>query len=151
MLSIIFICLLIVPEITALHEGKWGVIAVCAVLQLLAAGLSSSMSEDNRARANARKYWANGGPEQYRKQPQVRNTKKGNAPASRERPRIRIDHLHLINADEHECSICGYRFRDNRMVCPHCGVRFTGRKDDWEKFDEEEDEWAAWDEEEGEG
>lgn len=75
--------------------------------------------------------------------------KKDKAPASREKPRLRIDHLHLIDADEHECSVCGRRFKGNSMVCPHCGVRFTGKKDDWEKFDEEEDEWAAWDEEEG--
>lgn len=75
--------------------------------------------------------------------------KTATASAFHERPRLRIDHPHFIGADEHECSICGHRFRGNGLSCPYCGVRFNGQKDNWEEFDEEEDEWAAWDEEEG--
>ena len=75
---------------------------------------------------------------------------KGNGTAkAKERPRLRIDHPHYIDADDHECGVCGHRFRGNSMSCPHCGVRFNGKKENWEAFDEEEDEWAAWDEEEG--
>ena len=65
------------------------------------------------------------------------------------RPRVRIDHPHLIDSDDYECSICGRRFSRNQMSCPYCGVRFTDTKEDYEEFDEEEDEWDAWDEEEG--
>ena len=62
---------------------------------------------------------------------------------------IRIDHPHIISDDESECSICGKRFRRKSSVCPACGARFAGSKEDYEGFDEEEDELEAWDEEEG--
>ena len=65
------------------------------------------------------------------------------------RPRVRIDHPHLIDSDDYECGICGCRFSRDSMTCPNCGVRFTDTKEDYEEFDEEEDEWDAWDEEEG--
>lgn len=70
-------------------------------------------------------------------------------PANAERPRTRIDHPHILTPDIYECSICGTRFSRDEMTCPHCGVRFNGRKEDYEEFDEEEDELAAWEEEEG--
>ncbi len=66
---------------------------------------------------------------------------------SSERPRIRITHPHYIDDDEYECTICGRRFDRNQMSCPHCGVRFTETKTDYEEYDEEEDEEAYWDEE----
>ena len=78
--------------------------------------------------------------------------KKGNGKSSSGvsgRPRIRIDHPHVIDADDYECGICGRRFSGDRMTCPYCGVRFTGRKENYEEFDWEEDELEAWDEEEG--
>lgn len=62
---------------------------------------------------------------------------------------LRIDHPHVISDDESECSVCGKRFREKSSVCPACGARFAGSKDDYEEFDEEEDELEAWDEEEG--
>lgn len=71
------------------------------------------------------------------------------ASTSQLRPRLRVDHPHCINDDDYECSICGARFSRDMMTCPHCGVRFSGKQDDWEEFDEEEDELEAWDEEEG--
>lgn len=43
----------------------------------------------------------------------------------------------------------GKRFRGKSSVCPACGARFAGSKEDYEEFDEEEDELEAWDEEEG--
>ena len=64
------------------------------------------------------------------------------------RPRLRIDHPHLIDADDYECGVCGRRFSRDSMSCPHCGIVFAARKEDYEEFDEEEDEWEAWDEEE---
>lgn len=77
-----------------------------------------------------------------------KNGKKRSSGASG-RPRVRIDHPHLIDSDDYECPICGRRFSRDRMSCPYCGVRFTDKKEDYEEFDEEEDEWEAWDEEEG--
>ena len=74
---------------------------------------------------------------------------KGKGKKTRERPRTRINHPHLITEDEYECAVCGGRFRRNVMTCPHCGVRFNSARTDETEFDEEEDEWAAWDEEEG--
>ena len=65
------------------------------------------------------------------------------------RPRVRVDHPHIISNDEYECTVCGRRFDRDTMSCPHCGVRFTDRKTDYEEFDDEEDEMEAWDEEDG--
>lgn len=61
----------------------------------------------------------------------------------------RIDHPHVMDPDDHECSVCGRRFTGNQTACPYCGVRFADRKTDYEEFDEEEEEMEAWDEEEG--
>ena len=61
----------------------------------------------------------------------------------------RIDHPHVIDDDDYECSACHRRFHRNVMVCPYCGTRFTGRIEDTEEWDEEEDELEAWDEEDG--
>ena len=60
---------------------------------------------------------------------------------SQEKP-IRIDHLHYIDADEYECSVCGAKFWKDRMVCPECGVKFEGTKEDDEEFI---DEMIIWD------
>ena len=62
----------------------------------------------------------------------------------------RIDRPHVIDPEDYECSACRRRFREDVMVCPYCGARFTGRVTDEEEWDEEEDELEAWDEEEGE-
>ena len=62
---------------------------------------------------------------------------------------LRIDHPHIIDDEDYECSVCHRRFRKNVMSCPYCGVRFSGRVMDEREFDEEEDEMAAWDEEDG--
>lgn len=61
----------------------------------------------------------------------------------------RIDRPHVIDPDDYECSVCGRRFRKDRMTCPHCGAGFTGRVKDEEEFFFEEDELEAWDEEDG--
>ena len=39
---------------------------------------------------------------------------------------IRIDHPHYFEEDDHECSACGARFRGKGMVCPRCGIQFSG-------------------------
>ena len=62
---------------------------------------------------------------------------------------VRVDHPHVIDPDDYECSVCGRRFRKDRMVCPYCSARFTGKVTDTEEWDEEEDELEAWDEEDG--
>ena len=49
----------------------------------------------------------------------------------------RIDHLHYIDADEYECSVCGAKFRKNSMSCPKCGARFRGTREDDDEFIEE--------------
>ena len=56
--------------------------------------------------------------------------------ASRGRP-TRIDHPHYYDEDDHECSVCGARFRGKGMVCPKCGARFEGTKEDDGEFIEE--------------
>ncbi len=53
----------------------------------------------------------------------------------------RIDHLHYFDADDHECSVCGARFRGKSMTCPKCGARFTGTKEDDGEFIEEMELW----------
>ncbi len=74
--------------------------------------------------------------------------KKSKPSASQTRP-LRIDHPHILSEDESECSVCGKRFRGRSEVCPSCGARFAGSREDREELDEEEDELDAWDEEEG--
>ena len=63
----------------------------------------------------------------------------------------RIDHLHYIDLDEYECPKCHTTFKRNVMVCPNCGTRFTGTREDMTAFDEELEEeldMDEWDEEE---
>ena len=62
---------------------------------------------------------------------------------------IRIDHPHVIDPDDYECSVCRRRFRKAETACPYCGVRFSGNVVDNEEFEDEEDELEAWDEEDG--
>ena len=61
----------------------------------------------------------------------------------------RIDHPHVIDDEDYECSACHKRFRKNMMVCPYCSTHFTRRIENTEEWDEEEDELEAWDEEDG--
>ena len=61
---------------------------------------------------------------------------KGKKPASKGGP-VRIDHPHYYDEDDHECSVCGARFRGKGMVCPKCGARFSGTKEDDGEFIEE--------------
>ena len=65
------------------------------------------------------------------------------------RGNIRIDRPHVIDDDDYECSACHRRFRKKVMICPYCGTRFSGLREDTEEWDEEEDELEAWDEEDG--
>lgn len=56
----------------------------------------------------------------------------------------RIDHPHYFEEDEHECSVCGARFRGKSMTCPKCGAKFTGTKEDDEEFIEEMELWDGY-------
>ena len=62
---------------------------------------------------------------------------------------VRIDHPHVIDDDDYECSVCHRRFRKAGMACPYCGASFSGRVVDDGEFEDEEDELEAWDEEDG--
>ena len=62
---------------------------------------------------------------------------------------VRIDHPHVIEQDDYECSVCHRRFRKDVMICPHCGTQFTGQVQDEAEWNEEEDELEDWDEEDG--
>ena len=56
--------------------------------------------------------------------------------ASKGKP-TRIDHPHYFEEDDHECSVCGTRFRGKSMICPKCGTKFTGTREDDGEFMEE--------------
>ena len=72
----------------------------------------------------------------------------GNKGGRRSDDIVRIDHPHLMEDDDFECSVCHQRFSEDTMTCPHCGAQFTSRTEDDEEWMEEEDELEAWDEEE---
>lgn len=60
---------------------------------------------------------------------------------SRNEP-TRIDRPHYLDPDDHECSVCGARFKGkNVTLCPGCGARFTGTKEDDGEFIEEMELW----------
>ena len=61
----------------------------------------------------------------------------------------RIDRPHVIDDDDHECSVCRRRFNGNIMTCPYCGTCLTKRIKDVDEFIEEELEQEDWDEEDG--
>ena len=50
---------------------------------------------------------------------------------------VRIDRMHYYEEDDHECSVCGARFRGKGMTCPRCGVKFTATEEDDGEFMEE--------------
>ena len=60
---------------------------------------------------------------------------------------VRIDRMHAVDPDDHECSVCHARFTEDTMFCPRCGAGFTGRENNDDEFDFEMDELDAWDEE----
>lgn len=51
--------------------------------------------------------------------------------------------------DDHECSVCGARFRQDTMTCPRCGARFDAVKKDEREFIEEMTDEDDWDGEDG--
>ena len=61
--------------------------------------------------------------------------KKQGAKAGKAVPRI--DRIHYMDPDDHECPVCKARFRKDVMRCPKCGTAFTGKIKDDTEFDEE--------------
>ena len=53
----------------------------------------------------------------------------------------RIDHPHYFEEDDHECSVCGTRFRGKGMTCSKCGDKFTGTQEDEGEVVVEMDIW----------
>ena len=49
----------------------------------------------------------------------------------------RIDHLHYIDLDKYECSVCGHKFGRKAMTCPRCGARFADTRVNDDEFIEE--------------
>ena len=64
-------------------------------------------------------------------------------PARKERARTRVEIPHYYDPVEYACSVCGARFHDDTMACPHCGVRFNHTETDETAFIEEE-EFEDW-------
>ena len=48
-------------------NGEWGSAALVVVITLILIALAAEDRRDTKAWANRQRYWANGGPEQYRK------------------------------------------------------------------------------------
>ena len=69
------------------------------------------------------------------------NSKKSIKNTGKQKKPTRIDHPHYIDVDDYECSVCGARFRKKGMVCPKCGTRFQGTKEDEDEFIEEMVVW----------
>ena len=61
----------------------------------------------------------------------------------------RVDRPHYYDRDDHECSVCGARFRQDTMTCPRCGTRFDVVKKDDREFIEEMTDEDDWDGEDG--
>ncbi len=53
----------------------------------------------------------------------------------------RIDRPHYYDPDDCECSVCGARFQRRSAVCPNCGARFEGTREDEDEFIEEMEIW----------
>ncbi|MCR4671760.1 MAG: hypothetical protein K5637_00795 [Lachnospiraceae bacterium] len=49
-----------------------------------------------------------------------------------------IVRTHFFSDDEYECSACGYRARKPFKVCPRCGARMNGSREDPTWIDEME-------------
>ena len=71
-------------------------------------------------------------------------------PVEERRTGHRIEHPHVIEADDYECSECGGRFSSDETVCPYCGAELTESFVNEDEFMEEEEEMEAWDEEDDE-
>ena len=39
---------------------------------------------------------------------------------------VRIDRMHAVDPDDHECSVCHARFTEDTMFCPRCGAHMPG-------------------------
>ena len=50
---------------------------------------------------------------------------------------VRLYIPHYMKEDEYKCSVCKARFWKEYMVCPNCGTKFTGTREDDGEFMEE--------------
>ena len=57
---------------------------------------------------------------------------------------VRLYIPHYMKDDEYKCPVCKARFWKDYMVCPNCGTKFTGTKEDDGEFMEE---MVIWDDE----
>ena len=54
---------------------------------------------------------------------------------------VRLFVPHYMKEDEYKCPVCKARFWKDYMVCPNCGTKFTGTKEDDGEFMEEMELW----------
>ena len=57
---------------------------------------------------------------------------------------VRLFVPHYMKEDEYKCPVCKARFWKDYMVCPNCGIKFTGTREDDGEFMEE---MVIWDDE----
>ncbi|QUC66106.1 hypothetical protein [Aristaeella hokkaidonensis] len=50
---------------------------------------------------------------------------------------VRLYIPHYMKEDEYKCPVCKARFWKDYMVCPNCGTKFTGTREDDGEFMEE--------------
>ena len=60
------------------------------------------------------------------------------------REAVRLFIPHYMKEDEYKCPVCKARFWKDYMVCPNCGTKFTGTREDDGEFVEE---MVIWDDE----
>ena len=56
---------------------------------------------------------------------------------ARPRRAVRLFIPHYMKEDEYGCPVCMARFWKDYKVCPNCGTRFTGTREDDGEFMEE--------------
>ncbi len=56
-------------------------------------------------------------------------------------PAVRLYIPHYMKEDEYKCPVCKARFWKDYMVCPNCGTKFTGTREDDGEFMEEMELW----------
>ena len=71
-------------------------------------------------------------------------SKENDKKKARPKESVRLFVPHFMEDDEYKCPVCKARFWKDYMVCPNCGTRFTGTREDDGEFMEE---MVTWDDE----